>query len=132
MKRFMAEDKDYACHTAGEPGLKKSKDMKREPYTSKRCGCGFRIRAIVQICDYNEKNNFYYKEEGMGVFKLYVVHSGHEPGPLDGNAWIMQGLVGYKGGFSSDQDLVYGISDEGDNENSIGMAGIQRIRFCIK
>ncbi|PWA65508.1 hypothetical protein CTI12_AA336900 [Artemisia annua] len=120
-KPFMAEVKDYACHRAGEPGLKKSRGLKREPYASKRCGCGFRIRAIVPICDYNEKDKtFVYQEEGMAVFKLHAVHSGHEPGPLDGNARIMHRLVGGKGGFSSDQDLVYGISDEGENENSIG------------
>ncbi|GKD94846.1 hypothetical protein Tco_1374683, partial [Tanacetum coccineum] len=100
---LLAEVKDYACHRAGEPGLKTSRDLKREPYASKRCGCGFRIRAIVPICDYNEKDEtFVYQEEGMAVLKLYAVHSGHEPGPLDGNVRIMHRLVGYKGGFLLD------------------------------
>nr|KYP64470.1 hypothetical protein KK1_019069 [Cajanus cajan] len=52
----MAEVKDYACHRAGEPAAKKSRVLKREPYASKRCGCGFRIRAIVPIANYNEKD----------------------------------------------------------------------------
>ncbi|MED6170936.1 hypothetical protein PIB30_035999, partial [Stylosanthes scabra] len=65
-KPFMAEVKDYACHRAGEPAAKKSKVLKREPYASKRCGCGFRIRAIVPITNYNEKDkSFVYQEEGM-------------------------------------------------------------------
>ncbi|WOH09382.1 hypothetical protein DCAR_0728839 [Daucus carota subsp. sativus] len=118
-KPFMAEVKDYACHRAGEPAStsKKSKIMKREPYASKRCGCGFRIRAIVPISKYNEKDKtFVYEEEGVAVFKLYAVHSGHEPGPLDGNARIMHRVVGNKGGFM-DHDVVYGMSEEVDNEN---------------
>ena len=66
-------------------------------------GCGFRIRAIVPIANYNEKDkSFVYQEEGVAVFKLYAVHSGHEPGPLDGNARIMHRVVGHKGGGSSD------------------------------
>uniref|UniRef100_A0A0D9Z4M8 Uncharacterized protein n=1 Tax=Oryza glumipatula TaxID=40148 RepID=A0A0D9Z4M8_9ORYZ len=104
-KPFMAEVKDYACHRAGVPtssGVnatsssgsvpdgKKTRVLKREPYQSKRCGCGFRIRAIVPIANYNEKDkSFVYEEEGTAVFKLYAVHSGHEPGPLDGNARIV-------------------------------------------
>ncbi|CAH1416168.1 unnamed protein product [Lactuca virosa] len=122
-KPFMAEVKDYACHRAGEPASssKKSRILKREPYASKRCGCGFRIRAIVPISNYNEKDKtFVYQEEGMAVFKLYAVHSGHEPGPLDGNARIMHRIVGHKGGLLIDQDLVYGMSDETDNENFMG------------
>lgn len=118
-KPFMAEVKDYACHRAGEPAStsKKSKIMKREPYASKRCGCGFRIRAIVPISKYNDKDKtFVYEEEGVAVFKLYAVHSGHEPGPLDGNARIMHRVIGNKGGLTMDQDAVYGMSDEVDNE----------------
>ncbi|XP_071706950.1 uncharacterized protein [Rutidosis leptorrhynchoides] len=122
-KPFMAEVKDYACHRAGDPASssKKSKVLKREPYTSKRCGCGFRIRAIVPISNYNEKDkSFVYQEEGIAVFKLYAVHSGHEPGPLDGNARIMHRVVGHKSGFLMDQDFVYGTSEEVDNDNFIG------------
>lgn len=117
-KPFMAEVKDYACHRAGEPAAKKSRILKREPYASKRCGCGFRIRAIVPIANYNEKDKtFVYQEEGMAVFKLYAVHSGHEPGPLDGNARIMHRMVGNKGGFLMDQETVYGVREDGENEN---------------
>ncbi|KAD4982569.1 hypothetical protein E3N88_19240 [Mikania micrantha] len=95
--------------------------LKREPYASKRRGCGFRIRAIVPICNYNEKDKtFVYQEEGMAVFKLYAVHTGHEPGPLDGNARIVHRVVGHKGGFLIDQDFVCGTSDEADNENIMG------------
>ncbi|KAJ4955826.1 hypothetical protein NE237_012609 [Protea cynaroides] len=112
-KPFMAEVKDYACHRAGEPAAKKSKILKREPYASKRCGCGFRIRAIVPIANYNEKDKtFVYQEEGVAVFKLYAVHSGHEPGPLDGNARIIHRVVGNKGGFLMDQDTVYGMNED--------------------
>nr|XP_043624735.1 uncharacterized protein LOC122596251 [Erigeron canadensis] len=118
-KPFMAEVKDYACHRAGEP--KKAKILKREPYASKRCGCRFRIRAILPIVNYNEKDkSFVYQEEGMAVFKLYAVHTGHEPGPLDGNARIMHRVVGYKGGYLMDEDIVYGTSDEVDNDNFVG------------
>ncbi|KAI3756842.1 hypothetical protein L1987_56665 [Smallanthus sonchifolius] len=116
-KPFMAEVKDYACHRAGEPtsSSKKSKILKREPYASKRCGCGFRIRAIVPISNYNEKDKtFVYQEEGMAVFKLYAVHTGHEPGPLDGNARIMHKVVGLKGGFVMDDDMIY---EEVDHES---------------
>ncbi|XP_022862598.1 uncharacterized protein LOC111382792 [Olea europaea var. sylvestris] len=117
-KPFMAEVKDYACHRAGEPASKKSRILKREPYASKRCGCGFRIRAIVPISNYNEKDKtFVYEEEGTAVFKLYAVHSGHEPGPLDGNARIMHRMVGHKGGFLMDHDTVFGMSEEGENED---------------
>ncbi|KAJ4823688.1 hypothetical protein Tsubulata_048371 [Turnera subulata] len=116
-KPFMAEVKDYACHRAGEPVAKKSKLLKREPYASKRCGCGFRIRAIVPITNYNEKDKtFVYQEEGMAVFKLYAVHSGHEPGPLDGNARIMHRVVGHKGGIMLDQEMVYGVREDVDSE----------------
>uniref|UniRef100_A0A2P2Q3B0 Uncharacterized protein MANES_05G044700 n=1 Tax=Rhizophora mucronata TaxID=61149 RepID=A0A2P2Q3B0_RHIMU len=116
-KPFMAEVKDYACHRAGEPVAKKSRMLKREPYASKRCGCGFRIRAIVPITNYNEKDKtFVYQEEGMAVFKLYAVHSGHEPGPLDGNARIMHRVVGHKGSFMMDPDIDYGVREELDNE----------------
>ncbi|CAI9292240.1 unnamed protein product [Lactuca saligna] len=114
-KPFMAEVKDYACHRAGEPASssKKSRNLKREAYASKRCGCRFRIRAIVPISNYNEKDKtFVYQEEGIAVFKLYAVHSGHEPGPLDGNARIMHRIVGHKGGLLMEQDMVYGMSEE--------------------
>ncbi|PON48360.1 hypothetical protein PanWU01x14_237550 [Parasponia andersonii] len=122
-KPFMAEVKDYACHRAGEPAAKKSKILKREPYASKRCGCGFRIRAIVPIANYNEKDKtFVYQEEGVAVFKLYAVHSGHEPGPLDGNARIMHRIVGHKGGFLMDQETVYGVSEDMENEG-FGLIG---------
>ncbi|KAJ0594987.1 hypothetical protein HanHA300_Chr03g0114371 [Helianthus annuus] len=115
-KPFMAEVKDYACHRAGEPtSSKKSKILKREPYASKRCGCGFRIRAIVPISNYNEKDKtFVYQEEGMAVFKLYAVHTGHKPGPSDGNARIMHRVVGLKGGFLMDDDMIY---DEADHDS---------------
>ncbi|CAN4125815.1 unnamed protein product [Withania somnifera] len=104
-KPFIAEVKDYAI-------------LKREPYASKRCGCGFRIRAIVPISNYNEKNKtFVYQEEGTAIFKLYAVHSGHEPGPSDGNARIMHRIVGHKGGVLMEQDTVYGMSDEAENED---------------
>lgn len=122
-KPFMAEVKDYACHRAGEPASssKKSRILKREPYASKRCGCEFRIRAIVPISNYNERDKtFVYQEEGMAVFKLYAVHSGHEPGPLDGNARIMHRIVGHKGGLLMEQDLVYGMTEETDNDNFMG------------
>ncbi|KAK8635508.1 hypothetical protein V6N13_004242 [Hibiscus sabdariffa] len=122
-KPFIAEVKDYACHRAGEPTGKKSRILKREPYASKRCGCGFRIRAIVPIANYNEKDKtFVYQEEGMAVFKLYAVHSGHEPGPLDGNARIMHRVVGHKGGFFMDQDIDYGVSEDLDSEG-FGLMG---------
>jgi hypothetical protein len=129
-KPFMAEVKDYACHRAGVPTsssgnnassssataseAKKARGLKREPYQSKRCGCGFRIRAIVPIANYNEKDkSFVYLEEGTAVFKLYAVHSGHEPGPLDGNARIVHRLVGHKGTFEFDPD-IYDVNEEGD------------------
>ncbi|KAK4804407.1 hypothetical protein SAY86_004224 [Trapa natans] len=117
-KPFMAEVKDYACHRAGEPApSKRSRILKREPYTSKRCGCRFRIRAIVPIANYNEKDKtFVYQEEGVAVFKLYAVHSGHEPGPLDGNARIMHRVVGHKNGLLMDLDDVYGVREEMENE----------------
>ncbi|KAK4742722.1 hypothetical protein SAY87_000723 [Trapa incisa] len=118
-KPFMAEVKDYACHRAGDPAAsaKRSRILKREPYVSKRCGCGFRIRAIVPIANYNEKEKtFVYQEEGIAVFKLYAVHSGHQPGPLDGNARIMHRIVGHKNGLLMDQDTVYGVSEEMDSE----------------
>ncbi|KAJ4951298.1 hypothetical protein NE237_028130 [Protea cynaroides] len=116
-KPFMAEVKDYACHRAGEPAAKKSRILKREPYASKRCGCGFRIRAIVPIANYNEKEKtFVYQEEGMAVFKLYAVHSGHEPGPLDGNARIIHRVVGHKGGLLMDQDTVYGMNEDTETD----------------
>ncbi|GMI73583.1 hypothetical protein like AT3G60850 [Hibiscus trionum] len=122
-KPFMAEVKDYACHRAGEPASKRSRILKREPYASKRCGCGFRIRAIVPISNYNERDKtFVYQEEGMAVFKLYAVHSGHEPGPLDGNARIMHRVVGHKGGFLMDQDMAYGASEYFDSEG-FGLVG---------
>ncbi|GJN08477.1 hypothetical protein PR202_ga26401 [Eleusine coracana subsp. coracana] len=126
-KPFMAEVKDYACHRAGVPtsssgnaatsAMSNSEGKRsrvREPYQSKRCGCGFRIRAIVPIANYNEKDkSFVYVEEGTAVFKLYAVHSGHEPGPLDGNARIVHRLVGHKGTLEFDPD-IYGVSEEGD------------------
>ncbi|KAF2298197.1 hypothetical protein GH714_018532 [Hevea brasiliensis] len=108
---------------AGEPVAKKSRMLKREPYASKRCGCGFRIRAIVPITNYNEKDKtFVYQEEGMAVFKLYAVHSGHEPGPLDGNARIMHRVVGHKGSFMMDQEMNYGVHEDVDNDG-FGLMG---------
>lgn len=135
-KPFMAEVKDYACHRAGEPAAKKSKMLKREPYASKRCGCGFRIRAIVPIANYNEKDKtFVYQEEGMAVFKLYAVHSGHEPGPLDGNARIIHRLVGSKGGYLMDQDTVYGVREDhegfglmGKDESDLQLSVLQQVQ----
>ncbi|CAN1157785.1 hypothetical protein LINPERHAP2_LOCUS21752 [Linum perenne] len=130
-KPFMAEVKDYACHRAGEPTAKKSRMLKREPYASKRCGCGFRIRAIVPIANYNDKDKtFVYQEEGMAVFKLYAVHSGHEPGPLDGNARIMHRVVGHKGGFMTDQDMDYGVREDVDSEG-FGMLGKDEGQFQL-
>ncbi|KAK1272580.1 hypothetical protein QJS04_geneDACA020620 [Acorus gramineus] len=145
-KPFMAEVKDYACHRAGEPtgatsalalgkrsgggggggggpgsSASASGGIKREPYQSKRCGCGFRIRAIVPIANYNEKDKtFVYQEEGMAVFKLYAVHSGHEPGPLDGSARIIHRVVGHKAAAGFDGahdglDAMYGIHEESDD-----------------
>lgn len=115
-KPFMAEVKDYACHRAGKPTSKKSKVMKREPYASKRCGCGFRIRAIVPISNYNEKEKtFVYDDEGMAVFKMYAVHTGHQPGPLDGNARIMHWVVGHKDGCFMDQEEEYGVNEDMDS-----------------
>ncbi|MFS7968752.1 hypothetical protein Hanom_Chr09g00801231 [Helianthus anomalus] len=45
----------YACDRAGESGSssKKSRVLKREGYA---CGCGFWIREIVLICNYNQKD----------------------------------------------------------------------------
>ncbi|CAA0813588.1 Unknown protein [Striga hermonthica] len=121
-KPFMAEVKDYACHRAGEPA-KKPRFLKREPYASKRCGCQFRIRAIVPISNYNEKEKtFVYEEEGTAMFKLYAVHSGHEPGPLDGNARIMHRVFGHKGVVLMDQETLYGMADDGETE-SFGFSG---------
>ncbi|CAA2983103.1 uncharacterized protein LOC111373382 isoform X1 [Olea europaea var. sylvestris] len=118
-KPFMAEVKDYACHRAGEPAsLKKSRIMKREPYVSKRCGCGFRIRAIVPISNYNERDKtFVYEDEGTAVFKLCAVHSGHVPGPLDGNARIMHRMVGHKGSVLMDNETMYGVVEEGESDD---------------
>ena len=97
-KPFLAEVKDYCCHRAGEPNMKKPGLLKRKRYSSKRCGCGFRIRAIVPITNYSEKEkSFSYLEEGQAVFKLYAIHSGHEPGPHEGSARIMHRLVGSSG-----------------------------------
>ncbi|MCO5573139.1 hypothetical protein L7F22_026904 [Adiantum nelumboides] len=97
-KPFLAEVKDYCCHRAGEPNLKKPGVLKRKRYSSKRCGCGFRIRAIVPITNYSEKEKtFSYQEEGQAIFKLFAVHSGHEPGPHEGSARIMHRLVGSSG-----------------------------------
>lgn len=136
-KPFMAEVKDYACHRAGEPATKKSRMLKREPYASKRCGCGFRIRAIVPIANYNEKDkSFVYQEEGMAMFKLYAVHSGHEPGPLDGNARIIHRVVGSKGGgYLMDPDTMYGVREEGDgyglmqkDENDLQLSVLQQVQ----
>ncbi|XP_054781486.1 uncharacterized protein LOC129288774 [Prosopis cineraria] len=132
-KPFMAEVKDYACHRAGEPAAKKSKLLKREPYASKRCGCGFRIRAIVPIANYNEKDKtFVYQEEGKAVFKLYAVHSGHEPGPLDGNARIMHRVVGHKGGYHMDQETVFGVRDDMEND-AFGLIGKDKgdLRYSV-
>lgn len=58
----------------------------------------------------------------MAVFKLYAVHSGHEPGPLDGNARIMHRVVGHKGGYLMDQEMVYGMAEDGENEG-FGLIG---------
>lgn len=56
----MVEVKDYVCYRVGEfVSSKKSKILKRESYASKRCGCGFRIRVIVFIMNYNEKDKIF-------------------------------------------------------------------------
>eukprot|EP01018_Ginkgo_biloba_P017035 Gb_16375 [translate_table: standard] len=112
-KPFMAEVKDYCCHRAGEPNTKKPGVLKRKRYSSKRCGCGFRIRAIVPIKDYNQKDKtFSYEEEGKAVFKLYAVHSGHEPGPHEGSARIIHRFVG-PANSAIEQGTVY-INEEGE------------------
>lgn len=106
-KPFLAEVKDYCCHRAGEPNLKKPGVLKRKRYSSKRCGCGFRIRAIVPITNYSEKEKtFSYQEEGQAIFKLFAVHSGHEPGPHEGSARIMHRLVGSSGMHMDDISAV--------------------------
>ncbi|KAJ7563750.1 hypothetical protein O6H91_03G124700 [Diphasiastrum complanatum] len=89
-KPFLAEVKDYCCHRAGEPTNKrKSGGKKRNRLSTKRCGCGFRIRAIVPITNYCDKDKtFSYQEEGMAVFKLFAVHSGHDPGAQEGGIVI--------------------------------------------
>ncbi|RWV88754.1 hypothetical protein GW17_00049135 [Ensete ventricosum] len=127
-KPFMAEVKDYACHRAGEPSsatasAKKARMLKREPYQSKRCGCGFRIRAIVPIMNYNDKDKtFVYQEEGTAIFKLYAVHTGHEPGPLDGNARIIHRVVGNKGAFDFDPE-IYGVREDMEPESFVSLMG---------
>ncbi|PQM39733.1 uncharacterized protein Pyn_30492 [Prunus yedoensis var. nudiflora] len=111
-----------AKHKGGEPAAKKSKILKREPYASKRCGCGFRIRAIVPIANYNEKDKtFVYQEEGWRCLSCMLCIR-DEPGPLDGNARIMHRVVGHKGGLLMDQDTVYGVSEELDNDG-FGLLG---------
>ena len=48
----------------------------------------------MPIANYHEKDEtFVDQEEGMVVFKLYTVHLGHEPRPLDGNARIMHRVI---------------------------------------
>ncbi|CAL9124558.1 unnamed protein product [Musa textilis] len=127
-KPFMAEVKDYACHRAGEPSsatasAKKARVLKREPYQSKRCGCGFRIRAIVPIMNYNDKDKtFVYQEEGTAIFKLFAIHTGHEPGPLDGNARIIHRVVGNKGAFDFDPE-IYGVREDMEPESFVGLMG---------
>ncbi|KAG6510080.1 uncharacterized protein LOC121974856 [Zingiber officinale] len=120
-KPFTAEVKDYACHRAGEPSsatasVKKARALKREPYQSKRCGCGFRIRAIVPIINYNDKDKtFVYQEEGTAIFKLYAIHTGHEPGPLDGNARIIHRVVGNKNTYEFGSEM-YGVREDMEPE----------------
>ncbi|XP_024517883.1 uncharacterized protein LOC9636329 [Selaginella moellendorffii] len=93
-KPFLAEVKDYCCHRGGEPTGRKPGVLKRKRYMSKRCGCSFRIRAIVPITNYDEKEKtFAYQEEGVATFKLYAVHSGHEPGPHEGSARVIHRFV---------------------------------------
>ncbi|KAG6519454.1 uncharacterized protein LOC121967601 [Zingiber officinale] len=127
-KPFTAEVKDYACHRAGEPSsatasVKKARVLKREPYQSKRCGCGFRIRAIVPIMNYNDKDKtFVYQEEGTAVFKLYAIHTGHEPGPLDGNARIIHRVVGNKVAYEFDSEM-YGVREDVEPESFVSIMG---------
>ncbi|KAJ0489203.1 putative Zinc finger, RanBP2-type, HAD superfamily, Zinc finger, RanBP2-type superfamily [Helianthus annuus] len=55
----------YARDRGGESGssLKKSRVLKRD---GGACGCGFWIREIVYICNYNQKDKtFIYQEEGV-------------------------------------------------------------------
>ncbi|ERN06293.1 hypothetical protein AMTRI_Chr06g191750 [Amborella trichopoda] len=112
-KPFMAEVKDYCCHRAGEPNMKKPGLLKRKRYSSKRCGCGFRIRAIVPIKDYNQKDRtFSYEDDGKAVFKLYAVHSGHEPGPHEGSARIIHRFVA-PANIAIEQGIVC-IGEEGE------------------
>ncbi|KAJ7528977.1 hypothetical protein O6H91_15G028000 [Diphasiastrum complanatum] len=93
-KPFLAEVKDYCCHRGGEPTSRKPGVLKRKRYMSKRCGCSFRIRAIVPITNYDEKDKtFTYQEEGLATFKLHAIHSGHEPGPHEGSARIIHRFV---------------------------------------
>lgn len=78
-----------------------------------------------------------YQDEGTAVFKLYAVHSGHEPGPLDGNARIIHRVVGHKGSFIDDQDTVYGVSGDveldgfslmGKDEDDSHLAVLQQLQ----
>lgn len=102
---YPAEVKDYVCDHAGEPIVKSLEDSKKQLHMSKRCGCMFRVRVIVPILKRKEEDKmFVYHDEGVAVFKLYAVHSGHEPGEFDGNA--------RKGVFWKDQDVGYGMREE--------------------
>ncbi|XP_002979048.2 uncharacterized protein LOC9659548 [Selaginella moellendorffii] len=94
-KPFLAEVKDYCCHRAGEPNVKKTgKKKTNNKFISNRCGCGFRIRAIVPITNYSYKDkSFTYQEEGSATFKLYPVHSGHDPGPQESTGMVINQLI---------------------------------------
>ncbi|CAH8337284.1 unnamed protein product [Eruca vesicaria subsp. sativa] len=61
----------------------------------------------------NRTRHLYIRKKETAVFKMYAVHSGDEPGALDGNARIMHRLVGYKS-FLMEQDIVYGVREDLD------------------
>ncbi|MFS7888997.1 hypothetical protein Hanom_Chr00s000003g01601581 [Helianthus anomalus] len=70
-ERFEVSAKYVADKLQQLAAKRKVRVMKRKPYVSKRCGCGFRVRVIVRICNYNEKDKtFVYEEEGVAVMNL--------------------------------------------------------------
>lgn len=139
-KPFLAEVKDYCCHRAGEPNVKKPGVLKRKRYSSKRCGCGFRIRAIVPITNYSEKEKtFTYQDDGHAIFKLYAIHTGHEPGPHEGSARIIHRFAGAASlhidsipPFDPEEDEeseVVGVKDEDEADN----AALQQVHeLCVE
>ncbi|URD82846.1 hypothetical protein MUK42_07508 [Musa troglodytarum] len=73
--------------------------------------------------NYNDKDKtFVYQEEGTAIFKLFAIHTGHEPGPLDGNARIIHRVVGNKGAFDFDPE-IYGVREDMEPESFVGLMG---------